>query len=195
MTLDGFLRLALQTVTAPRDVARLLLSLRLPQEALILGFFLAIVANAAVFALGLVISPPPPDMGLLASPVALMVMQAVVLLALMAVITWLGQVFGGIGQFRDVAVLMIWLQALRVLAQLVLVVLMPLAPSAATLLVVAATAIGAYVTVIFIDEAHGLENVFKAVFVLIFGMLAMAIVLSILLGLAGFEATGVANHV
>ncbi|NNU97871.1 YIP1 family protein, partial [Anoxybacillus sp. EFIL] len=49
MTLAGFLRLAVNTVTAPRDVARLLMAMNLPSQALWLGFALVIVLNTLMF--------------------------------------------------------------------------------------------------------------------------------------------------
>ena len=43
MTISGFLRLAAQTLTAPQEVARLLLALNLPREVLLTGFALVVV--------------------------------------------------------------------------------------------------------------------------------------------------------
>lgn len=56
MTLVGFLRLAFNTVSAPRDVARLLLAMNLPSQALWLAFALVIVLNTLVFSVSLMLS-------------------------------------------------------------------------------------------------------------------------------------------
>ncbi|MFZ7089635.1 YIP1 family protein [Primorskyibacter sp. 2E233] len=195
MTLEGFLRLALQTVTAPREVARLLLSLRLPREALVLGFALVVVGNALVFSVSLVLSPPNVALGLLGNPLSLMAIRAVVLFATILCFTWGGRMFGGTARFQDMALLLIWLQALSVAVQVVFSLVLPLAPGLSSLLVFAATAVGAYITVNFIDEAHALASAGKSVMVMIFGLIAMAIGLSILLSLLGFTPTGLTGYV
>ncbi|WGW03192.1 YIP1 family protein [Tropicibacter oceani] len=195
MTFEGFLRLALQTVTAPRDVARLLLSLRLPTEALVLGFALVVVGNALVFSISLVLMPPTQAMGLLGNPLALMAIRGVVLLATIASLTWIGQMFGGRARFESIALLLIWLQALSVAVQVLFTFILPIAPQLGSALVFAATAIGAYITVHFLDEAHGLNSIGKSVVVLILGMIAMAVSLSIFLSLVGFTPAGLTGHV
>ncbi|MFW2542661.1 YIP1 family protein [Primorskyibacter sp. 2E107] len=195
MTLDGLLRLGVQTLSAPREVARLLLSLRLPNEALVLGFALTVVANALLFSISLLMAPMPETFELLSNPLALMAMRAVMLITMIAALTGIGRLFGGQASIADIAVLMIWLQVLGLAAQAALTLLAPLAGNIATLLAFAASAIGAYIATAFIDEAHELNSAIKAVLVLILGVIAAAVGLSILLSLLGFSPNGLTGYV
>ncbi len=196
MTLNGFLTLALQSVTAPRDVARLLLSTRLSAEALATAFALVVVLNAIVFSASGILMPDAAGMsGILGSPVGFMAMQGTTLAVVIVLLTWTGRAFGGRGGYADVAVLMIWLQALRVLAQAGILVILLGSAVLGGLAVMAVTALGVWIAVHFIDEAHELGSLLKAVLVLVAGVLGMAFALSILLTTLGFTPEGVAAYV
>lgn len=195
MSFEGFLRLGLQSITAPREVARLLLSLKLPAEVLVLGLALTVVLNALLFSLSLIITPVPELAGLMSSPLAVMAMRTVVLLVLIASFTGLGRALGGAGSLADLTLVMIWLQALGVAAQAVLVLLGPLAPEVTALLAFAASAVGAWISAGFIDEAHGFNNGLKAVAVLIFGAVLAAVGLSLFLSLIGFDTREITGYV
>lgn len=197
MRVDGFLRLAAQSVAAPRDVARLLLSIRPGADALLTGFALVVVLNALVFGLSRLLLPDGgvAGAGFLDSPFAFMALQAATLGATIAALTWAGRGLGGTGGFADLAVVMIWLQALRVLAQAVVLVVMPISAQLGAILVMAASALGVWIAVHFIDEAHALRSVLKAILVLIVGVVGMAIALSIVLSAIGITPDGVTGYV
>ncbi len=196
MTLEGFLRLAAQSVTAPRDVARLLLSLRLGQEALLTAFALVVVLNALMLGLsGLAVPADPALPGFLTQPALFLGVQALALAGTIAAVTGLGRVFGAEADPARVAVVLIWLQALRVLVQALLLLVLPLSAGLASLIQVAGSILGVWIVVHFIDEALALDSLFKAAAVLILGVLAMAFGLSILLSLMGVSPEGMNNYV
>lgn len=194
MTLQGFLKLAVQTVTAPRDVARLLLSIRPGQEALLTAFALVVVLNALAFALSQVTNPAPVPVAL-ASPMVFAVMQAGALAATIAALTGVGRMLGGKAGVQDIAILLIWMQALRVLAQAGLLVLIPLVPMLGAVAFMAITGLGIWILLNFLDEAHELGGLWKAGLVMGLGLLAMAFALSILLTLAGVDPNGMTGYV
>lgn len=194
MTLDGFLKLALQSVTNPREVAALLLSIRPSREALWTAFALVVVLNALIFSASLLMNPlGVPDF--LSSPVVFMTMQAGALAASILALTWTGRLFGGKARIEEIGLLLIWLQGLRVLVQIALLLIIPLSASLAGLGTMAATALGVWIAVNFIDEAHELGGPLRALAVLVLGMLAMAFAISILLTLAGVSPEGIADNV
>ncbi|MGR3495813.1 YIP1 family protein [Citreimonas sp.] len=197
MRVDGFFRLAVQSVTAPREVARLLLSIRPGTDALATGFALVVVLNALVFGLSRLLFPDGGVTGaeVLNNPFAFMALQAATLAATIAALTWAGRGLGGTGGITDLAVVMIWLQALRVLAQAVVLVLMPISQFLGAVAVMVASALGIWIAVHFIDEAHELRSVLKAILVLIVGIFGMAIVLSIVLSAIGITPDGVTGYV
>lgn len=192
----GILSLAAQTVVSPRDVARLLLSIRPGTEALWTAFALVVVLNTLVFSASHLLAPVPVP-GVLANPAVFAAMQAAVLASTIAALTWVGGLFGGTARLRDMALLLIWMQALRVLAQalMALVLPLPLAPVLGTGVFMAITGLGLWILLNFIDEAHGLGSLLKAGAVAGLGLLAMAFALSIVLALAGVDPNGMALNV
>ncbi len=190
MTMQGFLSLALQSVTAPREVARLLLSLRLGQEALLTAFALVVVLNALAFSTSLLIAPVQGPVSLLSNPAIFLMTQAGALLASIVAFTYCGRAMGGTGTANGVAVLLIWLQMLRVLVQTVLLVVLPLAPVLAGVVMFTASALGVWILVHFMDEAHGFGSLFKSALLLVFGVVGIALVLTLLLTLAGVDPNG-----
>ncbi len=192
--MDGYLKLALQSVTNPREVAALLLSIRPNREALLTAFALVVVLNTLVFS-GSVLLAPGTVPAFLTNPVAFLAMQAVVLAGSILGFTGVGRIMGGRGRLEEVALLMIWMQGLRVLVQLALLVLTPLSPGLSGMATMAATAIGVWILINFLDEVHELGNLLKAVAVMILGVLAMAIALSLLLAFAGVTPEGMTDYV
>lgn len=194
MNAAGILSLALQTVLAPREVARLLLSIRPTTEALWTGFALVVVLNTLVFAVSHLVTPVPVP-GVLANPAVFACVQAAVLAASIAALTWMGGLFAGTASLRDMALLLIWMQAMRVLAQALMTLVLPLAPVLGTGVFMAITGLGLWILLNFIDEAHGLGSLLKAGAVAGLGLLAMAFALSIVLALAGVDPNGMAMNV
>ncbi|MCC1491651.1 YIP1 family protein [Cognatishimia sp. F0-27] len=190
MTPQAFLSLALQTIMAPRDVARLLLSLNLGKDAVLTAFALVVALNAFVFQLTLIVSPTPGVAGILAMPVAFAGIQAIVLGATIAAITWCGQAMGGTATMTQVAVLLTWLQALRVAVQAGLLLILPLSNYLAGMVMFVASALGLWILVHFIDEAHGFGRIGKAALVLLLAVTGMVLGLSMILSLSGATVTG-----
>lgn len=194
MNVAGLLSLAMQTVVAPREVARLLLSIRPGAEALWTGFALVVVLNALVFSASHLLAPVPVP-GVLANPAVFAAMQAVVLAASIAALTWVGGLFGGTARLQDMALLLIWMQALRILAHALMALVLPLAPVLGTGVFMAITGLGLWILLNFVDEAHGLGSLLKAGAVAGLGLLAMAFALSIVLALVGVDPNGMAMNV
>jgi hypothetical protein len=196
MTVDGFLKLAWQSVTDPRDVARLLLSIRPGPEALWTAFALVVVLNALVFSSTQLLVPPQGPMPFMfGSPVGFIVTQAATLAGMIAAMTWTGRLLGGQGGMADVGILLIWMQGLRVLVQLILLVLMPLSGLLSGLVMMAASGAGLWILLNFIDEAHELGSLGRAAVVLVLGLLGLGFGLTLLLSLSGFNPEGMMTNV
>ncbi|WP_420325608.1 YIP1 family protein [Mameliella sp.] len=194
MTLDGFLKLALQSVTNPREVAALLLSIRPNREALFTGFALVVVLNALLYGLSILLDPTGAP-AFIGGPVSFLVMQGLALAATILALTWMGRLFGGRARVEEVALLMIWMQGLRVLVQAATLLVVPLSLALAGLVTMAATALGVWIAVNFLDEAHELRSLLRALAVLVLGMLAMAFAVSLILTLAGVTPEGMLDNV
>ena len=195
MTPAGFLRLALQTLIAPREVARLLLAADLSREAIMTAFALVVVVNALVVGVmqgyGMAMDALPVPVG----PAILAALLAGMLGISIFVMTSAGRALGGSGRMQDVAVLFIWLQALRALVQVGVALMAMISGSLAMVLVLAAMLAGIWIVLNFLDVAHGLDNLFKALMVLILGAVGMVLLLSLLFSLMGLTPTGMTYDV
>lgn len=196
MTAQGLFALAWQTVIAPRDVAKLLISLRLSHEALLLAFATVVVLNALFFSVSLMISPAPsPLQPMLGNPVIFMLSLGGSLAIVAVAITWTGRALGGTGTLEEVGVLVIWLQMLRMIVQVVMLLLLPLNAAAGALVAFLSAVAGIWILVNFIDAAHEFGSLFRAALVLLLGVTGMALGLSLIFSLIGVTSTGMASYV
>ncbi|QFS82808.1 Yip1 domain protein [Roseivivax sp. THAF40] len=191
MTPLGFLRLAWQSVIAPREVARLLLSLRLGHEALLVSAALVLVLNTAIVRASTILTPPDPAIApFVTQPLTFFMGLGGILAIVALVLTWCGRAVGGTGRIEDVGLMMIWLQGLRVIVQLVMLVLAPIAATLAALVSIAASLVGLWILVNFLAEAHEFPTLGKAAFVLLLAVTGLALGLSFFFTLIGATASG-----
>jgi hypothetical protein len=196
MTTAALWQLALDTIRDPRDAARRILALELPMNALWNALALAVVLNAALFGLSNLVSPPPPDVPIgTVPPIAFALFLAAGLVATIFALFHIGRTLGGEASFGGIMALLVWLQFLRVLVQAALLVLVPLVPVLAALVVIAAAVLGFWILLNFIDVAEGYDNLLKSLGVLVLSVIAMAFGLSLLLALFGGPFLGVSGNV
>ncbi|WP_353472628.1 YIP1 family protein [Salipiger sp. H15] len=193
MTAADLLALAWRTVVAPREVARMLLGLHLSREVLLTGFALVVVVNTLIVGLMQLGGELAAMGGLMPVPMGLLL--AVMLAGSIAVMTWAGHGFGGRARIEDVAVLLIWLQGLRALAQVVVGLVGAVSGGLAVLLVLAALLAGLRILVAFLDEAHGFGSPLKALLVLILATMALVAALTMIVSLLGAGPNGMASYV
>jgi hypothetical protein len=196
VTFAGFLRLAWNTVTAPRDVARLLMAMNLSSQALWLAFALVIVLNTLMFSASMMLVPGDDLFGpVLGSPAVFGVMLGVSVAALIAAVTICGRPLGGRANLRQIAVLVIWLQALRVLMQAVVAVIGPISLFLSGVLISAASVLGIWIFVNFIDVAHETGGLLKAGMILLLAVVGMMLGLSLIFSLLGVQTGGLPGYV
>ncbi|WP_146345496.1 Yip1 family protein [Phaeobacter marinintestinus] len=186
MTTKMIRDLVILSVTRPADAARQILAYPVPREALWTALFLAAVLNTLFYQLSRFLMPgPSPFPGALEAPGIYLGLVAAGLIITIYAIYRAGRMMGGQGSLDDVMKLMIWLQFLRVIAQIATLVLAFTIPMLAALMVLAATIVGLYIMVNFIDQAHRFGSLGKAIGVLILSGFALAFFVSILLTFAG----------
>ncbi|UMA66181.1 YIP1 family protein [Roseivivax marinus] len=187
MTLNGYLSLAWQSVIAPRDVARMLLSLRLGTEAIACAMALVVVLQSALVGVSVQLAPPDDEalMPLLSQPMVFAGGLAIVMVATIVAMTWSGRGIGGTGRLRDVALLVAWVQGLDVLVQALLIVLAPIAPGLAGIVSLAASAAGIWILINFLAEAHGFEGLGKSALSVLLAVTGLALGIALFLSLSG----------
>lgn len=196
MTQVNWRDLAVMSVTDPAQAARILMALQLRRETLWTGLALAVVLNTLLFSLSGVLMPgPTPFPAAFNVPAVYLVLVAGGLLLTVYALYWIGRMLGGKASLDDVMVLVLWLQVLRIAVQIATLVLVLTIPLLALLLVLGASLVGIYITVHFVDQAHRLNSLTRAAGVLITSVLAMALVLFILLALAGGTILGSSSYV
>lgn len=196
MTPEGFFRLAVNTVTAPRDVARLLLAMNLPPQALWLAFALVIVLNTLMFSASLLLVPADEMFGpVLANPTVFGAMLAISVAALIIAVTLCGRPLGGQATYAQIAILVIWLQALRVLLQALVAVVGPMSLFLSGVLISAGSVLGIWIFVNFIDVAHETGSLLRAGLVLLLAVVGMMLGLSLIFSLLGVSTGGIPGYV
>ncbi|SHH76979.1 YIP1 family protein [Marivita hallyeonensis] len=196
MTVPGFFKLAINTVTAPRDVARLLLAMNLPKQALWLAFALVVVLNTLMFSLSLLTTPSNDLIGpVLGSPMVFGVMLAVSVAALIFAVTLCGRPLGGRATYAQIAVLVIWLQALRAVMQAAVVLIGPASLFLSGVVISAASVLGIWIFVNFIDVAHEMGSLLKAGLILLLAVVGMMLGLSMIFSLLGVQTGGLPGYV
>jgi hypothetical protein len=196
MTGADFWSLVRLTLFQPREAAERILALRLPLGVAWMGLALMAVLNTLVYSLSIQLSPPsdPMAMGMVGpafhAPLlfALLLFGALAMTAL--VLGAVGRWLGGQGGMAELVPLLTWMQVLRLVVQLGVVVLALAMPVLAALAVMVAALWGVYILLGFVAEAHGFEGLGRAAGVVVMSILGLAVGLSVLLSLVGITAPG-----
>lgn len=188
--------LALLTVKDPAEAARQLMGLGLPRDVLWLALAVISLLNTLLlFGPAVLLQLQVLLPGALAQPIAYALLVSVGLAVMIFAIHWIGAKMGGAGSLDDVAVVLIWMQALRVGVQVVSLILQFLFPLFTIVLAVVVGFYSIYILLHFIDQAHRLGSLGRAAGVLIASVLALALALTLLLTMIGGPMGGMTPNV
>ena len=195
MTLTEIRSLVPETIRDPQGTARHLIALKIPRQAIWLGT--ALVSVLTVLLLRLSILPAAEDSltevgKILAHPLWGTLVQAVSILVLVSMITFVGRLFGGHGQFSDALLLLVWLEfivALLGLVQFVVFVLYPLAGAAIS---VVSSILFLWLLTQFICALHGFQRPWLVFLGMVVSFLALILAMSVLLVILGITPPGTA---
>ena len=196
MTSEAFWSLVRQTLLDPREAARRILSPALPAREGWLALALMAMLNTLVYSLSIRLSPPsdPELLGMLGpafhAPLTFAVALFVALALTALVFTHAGRALGGTGTLSGMLVLLAWMQALRLMVQVGLVVLALVMPSLAGVVVIVAGVWGLYILLAFMAEVHGFDSLWRAAGALIIAFVAPVFGLSLLFSLFGVRVMG-----
>lgn len=184
--------LAVTSVTAPRIAAARLLDLRLPSEVIWTLLALAVVVNTILYSLSITLFEATSGVvtGMNLPVLYLALLAAAVVIGAM-VLRWLGQALGGQATLNQILLVLVWLQALRAVAQLGLLVLMALVPALANLVAIGLGLLGLWLLANFLDVAQGWNSLGKSVLVIVLAGIGFVLGLSLFMLLIGATAMGV----
>ncbi|ABG32232.1 hypothetical protein RD1_2690 [Roseobacter denitrificans OCh 114] len=192
----SFPDLAVLTLRDPKSAAQVVLSWNLPREALWTAIALISVVVTILSTLSNMIIPvPPPLNGIVGNPFLYCAIAAGGFIATVYAIYWTGRILGGEGSIEDMMILLLWLQALRAGAQVVVLISLILAPVLASFLVLFIGVATLWVFVHFINAGLRLNSLLRAVGVLFLGAVALMAILTFLLSMIGVSAVGVPLNV
>ena len=179
----------------PRKAAEQIIGWQLSREALWTALALAAAVNTLIFSVSVVLQPSAAMPAFFTSPLAMFVLLAGVLVVTTHGLYWTGRALGGTGDFGDMLSLVVFLQVLRIMAQIVIFVVMFVAPGLSLMLSLATGIIGVWILVNFIAAAHRFSSMGRAIGTLLIAMAAIVLGLSFLLSIVGIAAQGVVPNV
>lgn len=190
MKLNDLPSLAMDTLRDPRGMAARLIAMDLGLPTIWTALALGAVLNALIFSVNIMLFPTTfPVPGLFSNPILYAVAMAGGMVISLHLLTWVGGMMGGQGKLADVAVVLVWLQYLRLAAQAVLLLLTILMPALALMATLVVVFYSLWLLLNFLDVAHRFESLGKSALVLVFTVVGIIIGLSFLIALIGAPVT------
>ena len=174
-----------QTLNDPRGAAARLLRMDVQLSDLLRAAGLVTVLNTIVFSLSLALFGGSDVPGLFASPFTYATVMFAGLIVYGGLVGFTGRSLGGEGRFADVLVMLVWLQAMRVVAQVIVPVLAVLLPFLSAPAAIAIGLFGIWLTLNMIAEAHGFEHLGRAFLAALLAGMGLVVALIMLLTLLG----------
>ncbi|WP_299827536.1 YIP1 family protein [uncultured Roseobacter sp.] len=189
-------QLALLTVRAPKEAAAIIMSWQLPRKELWMAAALVAILSTFMSTLSNMLLPvPEPLAGMVNNPFTLFMIVAGGFVVTVHALFWTGRAMGGSDDMSDLLALLVWLQILRLAAQVLVLLSVLLIPVLAGFLVLIVGIATIWIFLNFISVGLQLNSLMKALFVLLAGAVAMSLGFSLLLSLIGVSALGVPANV
>lgn len=189
MRMNDLTALAADTLCDPRSAAARIIGLRLDMPTIWAALALGAVLNAMLFGINLILFPMTfPMPGIFLNPLFYAAVVAAGMAFTIFALTKVGVAMGGTGQFEDVAVLLVWLQYLRLAAQLALMVITLIFPVLGVMATLAVAFYSIWLLLVFLDTAHRFDSLGKSALVLVFALVGVILALSLVMGLMGVPA-------
>lgn len=178
------------TLRSPMDAAEQIVGFGLPANVR-WAFAVLVVALAAILTwVNALLLPPLPEGSVYAyawigeQPLLVAGLQLLGLAMVAGLMTGVGRMFGGKGNFEDALILIVWIEAMVLMIQAVKVLILPFAPSISAMLSIAAVGMFFYLVVQFTKALHGFQNGWKVLLAVIGTIFVMGFLMSFIA--AGF---------
>ncbi|WP_299783320.1 YIP1 family protein [uncultured Roseobacter sp.] len=189
-------QLALLTVRTPKEAAAIIMSWQLPRKELWMAAALVAILSTFMSTLSNMLLPvPEPLAGMVNNPFTLFMIVAGGFVVTVHALFWTGRAMGGSDDMSDLLALLVWLQILRLAAQVLVLLSVLLIPVLAGFFVLIVGIATIWIFLNFISVGLQLNSLMKALFVLLAGAVAMSLGFSLLLSLIGVSALGVPANV
>ncbi len=194
--------LALDTLRDPKGTAHRIMGWNLDRATLYMALFAVAAVNTLLASTPVVLSPGGVDaaaraalpvLALLERPIMFFVIVAGTLVIMIQAFFWAGRAMGGTGEMTEMMALIIWLQALRAVAQAVILAVGIAAPVLATLVALGLQIVAFWLFLHFISAAMRFDSLLRAFGLLIAVATGLFIGLMMILSLLGISAGGIAS--
>lgn len=192
-TLPDLMRLAFETVRAPRDGARRVLDVALPREARWQALAAIVIVSVLLSQVTGLLAPGGTDIlmsAMLANPVASAVIQLGLMVVMVFSVYWIGRAMGGQGSFDGTILLMAWMQFIMVMLQVAQTLSLILVPPLAGLIGILGLGLFFWLLTNFVAELHGFGSLVQVFLMIILSIIGIAFVLSVVLSIIGIAVPG-----
>lgn len=195
-------QLALDTLRDPKGTAHRIMGWNLDRATLYMALFAVAAVNTLLASTPVVLSTGGVDaaaraalpvLALLERPIMFFVIVAGTLVIMIQAFFWAGRAMGGTGEMTEMMALIIWLQALRAVAQAVILAVGIAAPVLATLVALGLQIVAFWLFLHFISAAMRFDSLLRAFGLLIAVATGLFIGLMMILSLLGISAGGIAS--
>ena len=182
------------SVRDPRAGARQIMAVSMPRKSRWEALFLIVVLSVLLTQLtqvftghsaGIIVGGPG-----LSTPLALGLMQLVMLVVMIFGIFLLGRQAQGTGSFDDTILLVTWLQFILICLQVLQTVAFMLVPIVGNILGLAGFALFFWLLANFVTELHGFSSPGRVFVSILIAMVGFAILLSVVLSVLGVKVAG-----
>ena len=188
---EALLSLVRLSVSSPREGMRTLLNLNLDRRVLWPAMWMVVALSSVLYNLAIWIAPPAAGANLIlpTSPFLLAALTGGVLVLSVFALHYIGRMFGGVGNFSGSLLTVVWTQVLMLMAQLVQLVLLFVAPMIGNLFGLGVGIMAIWLFVNFVAELHGfrslglvLAGIIGASIGVIFGLSLLLALVAVFLG-------------
>jgi hypothetical protein len=169
-------------VNPPKGVARLL-ALNPPLQARWIGLGIVMALSAVLATLSQMMLAVATDdqITVAPAPVAMVLVQGILLVYGAWAMAFFGRRFGGTGQFADALLLVVWMEFVLIIGQAVQLVLMVLFPLSALVLTIALVGLMFWLLVRFTAALHGFTNLALVAFGVLVVFVGSALIFGVVL--------------
>ncbi len=193
--------LALQTLRDPRGTSQQIMAWQIERNTVYMALGAVCALTALLVGTMTAIGPPTdpevidafPVLALLERPLALFLLTAGGLVVMVHALFWAGRAMGGEGELAELLVLLTWLQALRVAAQVVVIVLSLAVPVLGGLVALVVMIAAFWLMLHFISAALRFDSLLRAFGLLVAVSAGMLLGLMLIVTLFGLTAGGMNN--
>lgn len=190
----GALRhLLIQTIYAPAEAARLIITLNPSRETGWMMLLLATILNTFAYSANMALVTVPEDFWIpvIASPMIYLTLSLSFTVVMVFCLYWIGRVQNGKAQLPVLVALLAWLLMVQSLADFAFLVLLVFVPMLASLFSMAAGLYGLWILLNFIQVAHDFPSKGKAALTIVLAIVGLMVGFSVFISVIGVAAMGI----